>query len=610
MKVASLDLPGSIHTIDTCWNSDLRYSYGQEERPSKMAMSSLSAQLAGLSGQTQPTNRRRREDAIGRGIAHSTQVGYSLHAPSSKYKPSVLYDDARAASDVPLTTLRENALSSLNQLTRVTGSDAFVSKDYVGLLVGKTSVGWERRVSSKSDVVQRDKLCERLLGLLCTVWGEDENGAVINQARTVSDISGGVTAFAAGLHVLEYLLRLYSVHLHLPQAVVLCVMSAHETPLFNRVLQLIDLAEMPSYVFLRPFAAPGAETLPRGAIAKKAAGDDALVASLCKLARDVARIHSIDVPSSVTGKKEVGAGPVQPRQGVSRVISFAAAVLVEALDIQTTAVASAGSAKEPTLRVILPYVLGACCGSDKEKGAKKNSEGKASLSIICPDFRSWGYVMASALIAKCPAIAPEVREVIATTISKGALEMSVSLGHGPQSLGGIGLEEERPIGAGTASVEAVEEMTTSMLALLSVLSDRSSEEMGQLASLARVSNAGNSKNRDLIGLNMPVSTFRPLARLFHLTPAAFGEIMDTQGIDVTDALASLFLRSFEHVIPSSNEKISKKGAKKVDAKRGEAFRLILAMVRYIKPRRVYYQIYFPFLSFRFSLILYSRFWHF
>lgn len=545
-------------------------------------LSSLSAQLAGLSGQNQPTNRRR-EDAIGRGISHSTQVGYSLHAPSSKYKPSVLYDDARAASDVPLTTLRENALSSLNQLTRVTGSDAFVSKDYVGLLVGKTSVGWERRVASKSDVAQRDKLCERLLGLLRTVWGEDENSAVINQARTVSDISGGVTAFAAGLHVLEYLLRLYSVHLHLPQAVVLCVLPAHETPLFNRVLQLIDLAEMPSYVFLRPFAAPGAETLPRGAIAKKAAGDDALVASLCKLARDAARIHSIDVPSSVTstGKKEVGMGPVQPRQGVSRVISFAAAVLVEALDIQTTAVTSAGSAKEPTLRVILPYVLGACCGSDKEKGAKKNSEGKASLSIICPDFRSWGYVMASALIAKCPAIAPEVREVIATTISKGALEMSVSLGHGPQSIGGIGLEEEMPVGVGTASVEAVEEMTTSMLALFSVLSWRSSEEMGQLASLARVSNAGNSKNRDLIGLNMPVSTFRPLAQLFHLTPAAFGEIMDTQGIDVTDALASLFLRSFEHVIPSSTEKISKKGAKKVDAKRGEAFRLILAMVRYI-----------------------------
>lgn len=545
-------------------------------------LSSLSAQLAGLSGQNQPTNRRR-EDAIGRGISHSTQVGYSLHAPSSKYKPSVLYDDARAASDVPLTTLRENALSSLNQLTRVTGSDAFVSKDYVGLLAGKTSVGWERRVSSKSDVAQRDKLCERLLGLLCTVWGEDENSAVINQARTVSDISGGVTAFAAGLHVLEYLLRLYSVHLHLPQAVVLCVLPAHETPLFNRVLQLIDLAEMPSYVFLRPFAAPGAETLPRGAIAKKAAGDDALVASLCKLARDAARIHSIDVPSSVTstGKKEVGMGPVQPRQGVSRVISFAAAVLVEALDIQTTAVTSAGSAKEPTLRVILPYVLGACCGSDKEKGAKKSSEGKASLSIICPDFRSWGYVMASALIAKCPAIAPEVREVIATTISKGALEMSVSLGHGPQSIGGIGLEEEMPVGVGTASVEAVEEMTTSMLALISVLSGRSSEEMGQLASLARVSNAGNSKNRDLIGLNMPASTFRPLARLFHLTPAACGEIMDTQGIDVTDALASLFLRSFEHVIPSSTEKISKKGAKKVDAKRGEAFHLILAMVRYI-----------------------------
>jgi len=543
-----------------------------------MAMSSLSAQLAGLSGQTQPTNRRR-EDAIGRGIAHSTQVGYSLHAPSSKYKPSVLYDDAKAASDVPLTTLRENALSSLNQLTRVTGSDAFVSRDYIGLLMGKTSVSWERRVSSKSDVVQRDKLCEKMLGLLCTVWGEDENSDVINQAQTVSDISGGVTAFAAGLHVLEYLLRLYSVHLHLPQALVLCVLPAHETPLFNRVLQLIDLAEMPSYLFLRPFAAPGAETLPRGAIAKKAAGDDALVASLCKLAKDAARIHSIDVPSSSGADNEAGIGPVQPRQGVSRLISFAAAVLVEALDIQTTAGTSVGSAKEPTVRVILPYVLGACCGNEKERGTKNDSEGKVSLSIICPDFRSWGYVMASALVAKCPAIAPEVREVIATTISKGALEMTISLGHGPQFLGESDNEQEMTADAESTSLEAVEEMTTSLLALLSVLSDRSSEGKEQLAILTRVSNTGASKNRDLIGLNMPVSTFRPLAQLSHLTPVAFGEVIDSQGLDITDALASLFVRSFDYMLPSKTN-VGKKSAKKIGAKRGEALRLILALVSY------------------------------
>ena len=545
-----------------------------------MAMSSLSAQLAGLSGQTQPTNRRR-EDAIGRGIAHSTQVGYSLHASSSKYKPSVLYEDAKAASDVPLTTLRENALSSLNQLTRVTGSEAFVSTDYIGLLMGKTSVSWERRVSSKSDVVQRDKLCEKLLGMLCTVWGEDENSDVINQARTVSDISGGVTAFAAGLHVMEYLLRLYSVHLHLPEALVLCVLPAHETPLFNRVLQLIDLAEMPSYIFLRPFAAPGAETLPRGTIAKKAAGDDALVASLCKLAKDAARIHSIDVPSSATND-EAGIGPVQPRQGVSRVISFAAAVLVEALNIQTTAVTSAGSAKEPTLRVILPFVLGACCGNDKMKGAKKDAGGKASLSIICPDFRSWGYVMSSALVAKCPAIAPEVREVIATTISKGALEMAASLGYDSHSHGDIDDEQEMSASAdyNSASVEAIEEMTTSMLALLSVLSDWSLEGKEQLASLPRVSNNGASRHHDLIGLNMPVSTFRPLAKLSNLTPAAFGEIMDSQGLDITDPLASLFVRSFESLLPTKSENGGKKSSKKIGARRGEALRLILALVRY------------------------------
>jgi len=197
--------------------------------------------------------------------------------------------------------------------------------------------------------------------------------------------------------------------------------------------------------------------------------------------------------------------------------------------------------------------------------------------------------MASALVAKCPAIAPEVREVIATTISKGALEMTVALGYGPHALSDIDLEEEMTAAFGTASVEAVEEMTTSILALISVLSERSSEGLEQVASLARVSNAGSSKNRDLIGLNMPASTFRPLARLSHLTPAAFGEIMDSQGLDVTDALASLFVRSFECVlaVPSSARKVSKKGAKKIDAKSGEALRLILAMVKEPSLREVW-----------------------
>ena len=78
---------------------------------------------------------------------------------------------------------------------------------------------------------------------------------------------------------------------------------------------------------------------------------------------------------------------------------------------------------------------------------------------------------------------------------------------------------------------------------------------------------------------MPVSTFRPLAQLSHLTPVAFGEVIDSQGLDITDALASLFVRSFDYMLPSKTN-VGKKSAKKIGAKRGEALRLILALVSY------------------------------
>mmetsp|Transcript_2575 Transcript_2575/g.5440 ORF Transcript_2575/g.5440 Transcript_2575/m.5440 type:complete len:2560 (+) Transcript_2575:317-7996(+) len=535
-----------------------------------MAMSSLSAQLAGLSGQALPTSRRK-EDAIGRGIAHSTQLGYSaVNASSSKYKPSVLYGDARAASDVPLTTLRENALSALNQLTRLTGSEEFVSRDYIGVLFGKASLSWERRVSQKDEVAHRDRLCKRLLGLLSSVWGEDENSEIINHATSVSQLSSGVTAFASGLHVLEYMLRLYSIHLNVAEALLLCVLPAHETPLFNRVLQLIDLAEMPSYVFLRPFASPGAETLPRGAVSKKAAGDDAVISSLCKIARDVARIHSDEVDASGGGGGSA-TGPIQPRRGVSRVISFVAAVLVEALDIQTTAVTSAGSAEETTLRILLPYVLGACCGNDSTKGGK---DGKPSLSIVCPDYRSLGYVMASALVAKCPAISLEVREVMATACAKGAVEMVNSLGCGKSDNA-----------KARASMEAVEEVTTSVLALLSVLSigSSTSPEEGTAqsvgATLSRINRSGNCEDRAAIGISLPASTYRPLAKLSHIVPAVLGEIFENQDIDVTAAVVSLFVRSFDNIIPPENmEKVGKKTSKRITARNKKALDLVVGMV--------------------------------
>lgn len=58
--------------------------------------STLQSQLASLHGATSST--KRHEEAIGRGIHHSVNVGYTVStSTSAKFKPSILYPDARVS---------------------------------------------------------------------------------------------------------------------------------------------------------------------------------------------------------------------------------------------------------------------------------------------------------------------------------------------------------------------------------------------------------------------------------------------------------------------------------------------------------------------------------
>jgi hypothetical protein len=144
------------------------------------------------------------------------------------------------------------------------------------------------------------------------------------------------------------------------ERLLICVLPFHEEPLFGRVLQLIDLARLPTFTFLRPYAAEGAPPPTRTILAKRASRDISLIKVYCEMAKSAAEIHASESDDL-------------PRRGVSRVISFSAAVLLEALNIQTSAT---GSISEPALRTLLPFVLSSC----GDGGSK------------CSDWRGFGCV--------------------------------------------------------------------------------------------------------------------------------------------------------------------------------------------------------------------------
>jgi hypothetical protein len=327
-----------------------------------MSLSTLGRQLAALNapgrnlGSALPSSTRH-DDAVGRGLAHSVLLGHSSYAKSHLHKPSVIYEDSKKASDVPLTTLRENCVASLKLLEEEV-DPAF--GPYVSSLCKSTTSHdrGERALLTSAENEELDKKLQDILFRLA-VW-------MTSKQKTTTTTC---------LHVVEYLLRRYDIHIrpNTASSILLATLPCHEEPFFLRLLQLMDLANLPTWAFLRPYAAPGAK-LSRHVLSQQVSKDTALLREICRLTQRNSKLPN-----------------------ASSSLSFTAAVLVEAMTLQTR---QYGSMNEKTCQAIVPSVMAACSQSSSEA------------------FQNWGHVLVSSIV-ESSVLAEEPRNVLVTSILQG-----------------------------------------------------------------------------------------------------------------------------------------------------------------------------------------------
>jgi hypothetical protein len=230
-----------------------------------------------------------------------------------------------------------------------------------------------------------------------------------------------------------------------------------------------------------------------------------------------------------------------PRRGVCRVISFAAAVVVEALSLQSTNPTHRGSMAEPTLRCILPFVLSAC-------GDKTKTE--FSLGMICGDWRGFGHVMASCITEKC-VLAPDAREVLATTLAKGALETERAF-------------ETRGLMDDPEAPRSFEVVADSLVTLMTVLSQTPKADTTlRIVLIPSKRHSKTSGHVEYIGYALPVQTYRALSKLSCLSKAV-GRLFADRNLVVAPFVASLISVAISR-LPSET--------------RGSSLRVILDLVR-------------------------------
>lgn len=373
-----------------------------------MSLSSLEAQLAAMqqqgggsggtagagqphAGSYLPTNKRH-EEAIGRGLNHSVQTGYSATATKQQVA-SILYPTAAAASDVPLHVCREQCSVAWHELTTAIPAPELCQQ-------------WMTVLESQGQTLAAKKQRKVFATLMVYISSclAGEGGSNTSSSRLQSEHC---------LSVLEYLIRKHSIHASTTMLNdFLWIFLPHSNTLptiWHRALQLVDLAgsTSQSYLWLRPYAAASGGTTvpPLQLVARHVVQDLSLLRALSQWTASVAALHT---NSNGKNDDDDTATTAFPRQGIARLLSYSAAVLVQGLSWLTTVTDDFKLSNHwpAVVRSLLPTLLSAC-------GCNANSN---------TDWASWGYVVASVLAETCP-LAPQTVQVLVVQTLKGAVSL-------------------------------------------------------------------------------------------------------------------------------------------------------------------------------------------
>jgi len=295
-----------------------------------MSLSTLSGQLSKLNEKRNNKEglsikgSKRHDEAAGRGINYSTQYNQTIVSSnnSEKYKASLLSKTSKSGSDVSILELLENSRSSLVKLNKL--SDGLFEKYYLDddSICGLKSHERERGLLGKEENIEVDKDIYSLLVLLSIVIQDDALNCV---------------------HVLEYLLRRYDIHMNekTSEALLLMFSMHHYKPIYFRIMELIDLASIGTnaWLFLRPYAISGSDPPPTTVFAKKCSNDSIMLSKNLAFMKDIA---------TLAGHRD---GSMD--RNVEKIVTFHGGIVHEALKIQYE---SKGAIEELGLRQVIRFI--------------------------------------------------------------------------------------------------------------------------------------------------------------------------------------------------------------------------------------------------------------
>ncbi|KAG0589672.1 hypothetical protein KC19_1G038600 [Ceratodon purpureus] len=215
---------------------------------------------------------------------------------NTKTRPSLLFSPTHAA-DIDLRTIFDLCESGLEELA---GTDKRFEA-YRKTLFSVETLKLDRELQSR-------ELNEKLNGSISTFLRILSHYILLKPAH----------------QILEYLIRRYKIHVYNVDDILICALPYHETTLFVRIVQLLQLKKT-KWAFLERVQKTGAAPT-RAALVNQCRSDPAMLDTLCEAAIKVARMPSktrtIASLTSIIIMEVLAAVPTVETSTVNRILPF------------------------------------------------------------------------------------------------------------------------------------------------------------------------------------------------------------------------------------------------------------------------------------------------